>query len=146
MDTGPLSITRPLALELIDATGAATSVRADLTYDAADPYAVAAIFSMNPGCESNDETVRWVFARELLVTGVHEPAGEGDVRIWPCLNALGQAITVIELSAPDGEALLQARSVEMCAFLAETEVVVPSGAEATYLDVDDTVSKLLGVA
>jgi Streptomyces sporulation and cell division protein, SsgA len=143
MATSPLSITRPLALELIDATGAATSVSADLTYDASDPYAVAAGFSIDSGAEGSDEIIRWVFARDLLLIGVHQPAGEGDVRIWPCLNDLGQAVTVIELSAPEGSAILQARSDEMCDFLRETEVVVPSGTEATYLDVDDAIVKLL---
>jgi sporulation and cell division protein SsgA len=141
MDTSsPLSITHPLALELIDATGAATSVIADLTYDAEDPYAVAASFSLDP---RSDETVRWVFARELLDRGVHEPAGEGDVHIWPCLNTFGQAVTVIELSSPDGEAVLQARTDEMCCFLRETALMVPAGSETTFLDVDDAIAKLL---
>lgn len=144
MATSPLSITRPFALELIDATGGATAVAADLTYDAADPYAVAAGFSIKATADRDDATVRWVFARSLLATGVYEPVGEGDVRIWPCLNAHGQAVTVIELSSPDGEALMQARSREVCEFLRETEVVVPSGTEATYVDVDATISKLLG--
>jgi hypothetical protein len=144
MDTSRLSVTRPLTLELIDATGGATAVNADLTYDAADPYAVIAGFSIGTGFDRHVATVRWVFARSLLATGVYEPAGEGDVRIWPCLNARGQAVTIIELSSPDGEALMQARSDEVCGFLRATEVVVPSGAETTYLDVDDAITKLLG--
>jgi Streptomyces sporulation and cell division protein, SsgA len=143
MDTSPFSITHPLALELIDATGAATSVIADLTYDAEDPYAVAASFSLNPRTGRSDEIIRWVFARELLDRGVHEPAGDGDVHIWPCLNEFGQAITVIELSSPDGEAVLQARTDEMCGFLRETALIVPAGSETTFLDVDDAIAKLL---
>jgi Streptomyces sporulation and cell division protein, SsgA len=143
MDTSPLSITHPLALELIDATGAATSVTADLTYDAEDPYAVTANFSLNPGTSHRDQTVRWVFARELLDRGVHEPAGDGDVHIWPCLNQFGQAVTVIELSSPDGEAILQARTDEMCGFLRETALMVPAGSETTFLDVDGAIAKLL---
>lgn len=144
MNISPLSITRPLTLELIDAAGGSTEVVADLTYDAADPYAVAAGFSLQGRVVADGEAVQWVFARELLATGVFDPVGDGDVHIWPSLNACGQAVTFIELSSPDGEALLQARSDEVSAFLRETEVLVPSGAESTYLDLDDTVAKLLG--
>lgn len=143
MDTTPLSITRPLTLELIDATGGATAVVADLTYDAADPYAVAAGFCMRGRAVPDEATVRWVFARSLLATGVYKPVGDGDVRISPCLNTSGEAVTVIELFSPDGEALLQGRSDEVCAFLRETEILVPPGTETTYLDVDDAIGKLL---
>jgi Streptomyces sporulation and cell division protein, SsgA len=143
MDTSPLSITRPLTLELIDASGSATAVVADLTYDACDPYAVAAGFCVQGSALSGEAAVRWVFARSLLATGVYEPVGEGDVRIWPCLNTGGEAVTVIELLSPEGAALLQGRSDEVSAFLRETETLVPQGAEAAYLDVDDTITKLL---
>ena len=143
MSTSPLSVTRPLALELIDAAGSATAVHADLTYDACDPYAVTAGFSITPPAESAGTTVRWVFARSLLITGVNEPAGEGDVRIWPCLNTQGQAVTVIELLSPEGEAVLQARTDQVCEFLRESELLVPSGGEGSYVDIDDTIAKLL---
>ncbi len=137
MDTRPLSITRPLELELIDASGEATSVRADLTYDVTDPYAVAAGFTVT------DSTVRWVFARTLLATGVYEPAGEGDVHVWPCLNEHGQAVTVIELCSPDGQALLQAPSSDVCAFLTETERLIATGAESAHVDIDEAIASLL---
>lgn len=143
MSTSPLSITRPLVLDLIDAAGSVTAVHADLTFDAADPYAVVAGFSMSPSPELAGDAVCWVFARSLLATGVNEPVGEGDVRIWPCLNAQGQAVTVIELLSPDGEALLQARSDQVCEFLAESELLVPSGSEGIHLDVEDTIAQLL---
>ena len=37
-------VTQSLTLELIDATGAATPMQADLSYDPRDPYAVTAVF------------------------------------------------------------------------------------------------------
>src|ERR1044072_6700001 len=51
---------------------------AGLRYDPADPYAVHATF--HTGAE---ETVEWVFARDLLAEGLHRPTGTGDVRGWP---------------------------------------------------------------
>ena len=44
MNTAPVSISRALTLELIDASGAATPLAAELCYDKKDPYAVAACF------------------------------------------------------------------------------------------------------
>lgn len=142
MQTQPLSITHPLTLELIDASGATTAVSAELTYDVMDPYAVSAQFCVQQDARAED-SVCWVFARTLLAVGMYEPVGDGDVHIWPCLNARGEAVTVIELSSPDGEALMQALSSEVCGFLRETESLVANGAEATYLDLDETITKLL---
>lgn len=138
MDSAPINITRALTLELIDTSGTATPLHSILTYDVSDPYAVAANFTVAGA------TVRWVFARSLLATGVYEPTGEGDVQVWPCLNVRGQAVTVIQLSSPEGEALMQARSNEVCEFLRRTEGLVALGAEATYVDIDDAIAKLLG--
>ncbi|NEB81628.1 SsgA family sporulation/cell division regulator [Streptomyces sp. SID14478] len=40
----------------------------------------------------------WVFSRALLESGLRAPAGEGDVRIWPC----GRVQAVIEFHAHEG--------------------------------------------
>ncbi len=135
-----MNVTCALTLELIDASGAATPLDSVLTYDVSDPYAVAVSFTATGA----DSTVHWVFARSLLAVGVCEPVGEGDVQVWPCLNARGQAVTVIELSSPDGEALMQARSDEVWDFLRRAEDLVPHGAETTYLNIDEAISELLG--
>lgn len=137
MNTAPVSISRALTLELIDASGAATPLAAELCYDKADPYAVAACF------RTGVTEVRWVFARELLAAGLYEPTGDGDVHVWPCLDARGRAVTIIELSSPDGEALMQARSDEVCEFLNRTETIVPRGTEAGLMDVDGALDKIL---
>ncbi len=138
MDIAPMSVTRTLTLELIDATGAATPLAAELFYDKSDPYAVAACFRTG-----DDIPVRWVFARDLLAEGLYEPTGDGDVHVWPCLDARGRAVVIIELSSPDGEALLQASSAEVCEFLLGAEAVVPMGTEAEHLDFDAAVAHLL---
>ncbi len=137
MDIAPVSVTRTLTLELIDATGTATTLAAELFYDKSDPYAVAAYFR-----SGDDIPVRWVFARDLLAEGLYEPTGDGDVHVWPCLDARGRAVVIIELSSPDGEALLQASSAEVCEFLLRAEAVVPKGSEAAHLDVDNALARL----
>ncbi|MPZ60404.1 MAG: SsgA family sporulation/cell division regulator, partial [Propionibacteriales bacterium] len=90
----PSGITRELTLDLIDASGASTTVQAELSYNATDPLAVTALF------RTKGSSVRWVFARDLLTEGVFAPAGDGDVHIWPCLDASGRAVVIIELSSP----------------------------------------------
>ena len=137
MDTAPISVTRAITLELIDASGAATPLAAELRYDKHDPYAVSACF------RTGSTEVRWVFARELLAEGLYEPNGDGDVHVWPCLDARGRAVTIIELSSPDGEALMQARSDEVSDFLTRCEALVPSGTEAGLMDMDAVLAQLL---
>jgi hypothetical protein len=136
MDTAPVSVTHPLTLELIDAGGKSTQLQAELSYDSRDPFAVSAEF------KTSDTLVRWVFARELLSEGLYDPTGDGDVHVWPCLDARGHAVTIIELSSPDGEALLQAKSDEVNSFLRSTESLVPFGAEGDLVDVDDAIAKI----
>lgn len=137
MDVAPAHVTHELILELIDSRGGSIPLPAALDYDTEDPYAVAASF--NTG-ESN---VRWVFARELLASGVYEPTGDGDVHVWPCLDVRGRAVTIIELTSPDGEALMQARSADVCAFLRRTESLVRSGQESQLVDVDSAIARIL---
>lgn len=136
MDTNPASVTKALTLELFDASGAATPLNLDLSYDSRDPYAIAAVFN------TKDSRVRWVFARDLLANGLYEPSGDGDVHVWPCLDARGHAVVIMELCSPDGEALMQARSDEVMDFLRRTEAVVATGQEGAHIDIDDVISHL----
>ena len=137
MDIAPVTVSHELTLELIDANGHATPLEAELRYESADPYAIAACF------DTGEARVRWVFARELLASGAYEPTGDGDVHVWPCLDARGRAVTIIELSSPDGEALMQARSDDVTEFLRRTESLVPSGSETHLIDVDEAIAQLL---
>jgi hypothetical protein len=87
--------------------------------------------------------VRWTFGRDLLAAGLYEPAGDGDVHVWPCLDAQGHAVVIVELCSPDGEALVQARTGDLTAFVEKmTKAVVP-GTESEYLDVDAAIAALL---
>ena len=138
MDPTSWVVSRTLALELIDATGDATRLDGELEFTSGDPFAVVAVF------RTTHSPIRWVFARDLLAEGLFAPVGDGDVHVWPCLDTQGHAVILIELSSPDGEALLQASSREVSEFLQHTFELVPRGAEELQLDVDDTLLQLLG--
>lgn len=108
---------------------------ARLRYEAGDPYAVRLIF----GLGATEETVEWVFARELLSSGMTAPAGEGDVRISP-----GSLLAItVELSSPSGSATLSMpRQLATDFLLASYELVWP-GCESQHLDLDHAVDSLL---
>src|SRR3712207_7533550 len=88
-------------------------------------------------------SVSWSFARELLVTGLDEPAGIGDVRVWPWATPRGDFVA-LALSSPDGNALFEVPRSVLVRFLRRTYVVVPRGRESEHLDVDAAVNRLLG--
>lgn len=130
MNTAPLAVTQAVTLELIDATGASTPIDAELQYDPRDPYAVTTVFM------TGESHVRWTFGRDLLREGLYEPSGDGDVHVWPCLDADGHAVVIIELCSPDGEALVQARTGDLSAFVGRMTKAVAPGEESRHLDVD----------
>lgn len=109
-------------------TGAAPSLGAEFRYDPADPFAV----SMD--LESIYGPVRWTFARELILNGRFEPTGDGDVHIWPCLDADGAAVVIVELHSPDGAVVLQLPSRAVHEFASFSLEAVPEGAEQHDID------------
>ena len=136
MDTAPVTVTQPVSLELIDATGAATPIEAELHYDPRDPYAVTTVFM------TGSTQVRWTFGRDLLTDGLFEPAGDGDVHVWPCLDSEGHAVVIIELCSPDGEALLQARTGDLSTFVDRMTKLVAQGSESAHVDVDAVIEAI----
>ena len=134
----PGSITAPLELQLVSAAGTSMPVEAAFGYDPGDPFAVRAEFTLAP----DDEPVVWVFARDLVVQGLHAPAGQGDVALWPS-RSQGQPMVCLALSSPDGQALLECRRGDLVAFLDQTLATVPAGDESRHLDVDTPLVRLL---
>lgn len=132
-------VTQAMTMRCVDAQGESVLLEATLGYDTTDPYAVTATFSTDL-CE-----VVWTFARELLSQGLTDPAGEGDVHLWPCLDAHGRAVVVIELSSPDGELLVQAPTNDVTRFINRTLARVPVGTEGDHIDVDQLIDLLLAV-
>ncbi|MGN6132224.1 MAG: SsgA family sporulation/cell division regulator [Nocardioidaceae bacterium] len=137
MNTAPATVTQTVTLELIDSTGAATPINAELRYDARDPYAVTTVFM------TGTTQVRWTFGRELLTDGLYEPAGDGDVHVWPCLDNEGHAVVIIELCSPDGEALVQARTGDLSVFVEKMNHAVAPGSESSLIDVDAAIEAIL---
>lgn len=134
------SVTQPISMDAVDADGQALSLDAELGFYPADPYAVTATFR-TPGGD-----VIWTFARDLLMAGLTSPAGDGDVHVWPCLDAAGRAVVIIELNSPDGELLVQAPTKDVYRFVTRTLGAVPAGSESDFIDVDLLITQLLEAA
>ncbi|MFI6937599.1 SsgA family sporulation/cell division regulator [Streptomyces sp. NPDC050287] len=108
----------------------------DLCYKSADPYAVRITFRVD------DDTMDWVFARALLIDGLLEPAGVGDVVISTCRRN-GVDTVQITLKAHDVYAVLEAPARMIAAFLKQTCQAVPLGTEHHHLNLDRLVARLV---
>lgn len=129
------TLSAELIFQCLDTRGRSVDLPASFGYDASDPWAVLITFG-GPA-----EQVTWVVARELLVQGLTDPAGEGDVQVWPSIDEYGRAAVVIEFRSPDGRLVTQLRTHELYRFLARTQAVVPAGTES--IDLDGLVDALL---
>ena len=132
----PAQIQTALTLNLVVPGDEPLPVDATLEYDASDPYAV------HLDIAAGDGVVRWSFARELLTSGIDTPTGEGDVRIVPIGGRDGRRVR-IQLTSPDGAAVLEAPLGEMVEFLGATFDAVPTGCESDHFDVDALLAGLL---
>ncbi|MEU8525116.1 MULTISPECIES: SsgA family sporulation/cell division regulator [Streptomyces] len=130
-------VERDLELRLVLSPERSIPVPARLGYRADDPFAVHIAFHIG-----SEHPVNWTFARELLVEGVFRPCGHGDVRIWPT-KVEGRSVVLMALSSPDGDALLEAPSAQVSAWLERTLRAVPPGTEADRLGIDDGLARLL---
>jgi len=124
-----------LGLRLITPHQETLQLAASLYYSEDDPYAVR--FAFHVGL---DEPVEWVFARELLDSGMQAPRGIGDVKVWPS----DDGVLNIELISPFGQARFEAPVAKISDFLRRTYDVVPAGQETRRVDVDAELSELLG--
>lgn len=130
-------VERELELNLVLSPERSVPVPARLTYRTDDPYAVHVTFHVG-----SDAPVNWTFARELFVEGVFRPCGHGDVRIWPT-KIDSRSVICVALTSPDGDALLEAPSLAVSAWLERTLRAVPPGAEAERLGMDAALAALL---
>ncbi|ARP70446.1 SsgA family sporulation/cell division regulator [Streptomyces pluripotens] len=130
-------VERELELKLILSPERSIPVPARLSYRSDDPYAVHITFHIN-----SEYPVNWTFARDLLVEGVFRPCGHGDVRAWPT-KVGGRSVVLMALSSPDGDALLEAPTPQVSAWLERTLRAVPPGSEGGQLGIDDALDQLL---
>jgi Streptomyces sporulation and cell division protein, SsgA len=149
------TISAELGLRLVIPQQTIVPLVASLYYSGSDPYAVRMAFHVG-----TDDPVEWIFARDLLATGIESRQGEGDVHVWPSagscteaggldvIGATGTEGTVlnIELSSPFGQAHFEAPARAMSAFLQRTYQIVPAGQETDYIDIETELNDLLGQA
>lgn len=114
-------------------------VMADLRYDSANPYAVSMTFHVGA-----DQTVRWLFGRDLLLHGQHALTGIGDVQVWPSRPFGTSQVCIALRPCPHDDAVVVTASARtLGAFVRRTLAVVPAGTEARHLDLDGAVQQLL---
>jgi hypothetical protein len=137
-DTGNHScaLAQTVAVELIDGEGW-SSAAAELRYDCSDPYAATIVFHVS------DRQISWTLARDLLANGLYEPTGDGDVHVRPGVDEAGHASVLVELSSPQGRALVQARSRDVREFVEKMTATVRPGRELEYLDIDAAIDAIL---
>jgi Streptomyces sporulation and cell division protein, SsgA len=129
----PTRMTHEVELQLVVPGDTLLPVPAHLAYDTSDPYAVRATFL------AGEDSVEWVFARDLLAAGVNRPVGDGDVHVWP----RGPEVVLIALSSPDGKAVLAAPMAKVAGFVARTYELVAAGDESRHVDVEAAIARLL---
>jgi len=126
-------------LRLVAPGAEGLALTATLKYVVSDPYAVEATF------RAGDQGISWVLGRDLLSDGLLSECGEGDVRVWPTVED-GREVVMLQLTSPDGSALLAADAEGLQAFLERTYDAVPLGYEDDHVDVDAAITQLLGPA
>jgi hypothetical protein len=120
----------------IRTTSGLDSVLAHVRYDITDPYAVTVAFQVG-----HDQSLDWVFGRDLLAEGLAGAAGDGDVRI--CRAADDPTVLIFELDSPFGRAVIEGVAADFAEFLDRTYTEVAPGTETRFLNLDETVDRLL---
>jgi hypothetical protein len=131
--------TEAIHAEFVALYDGTTPVRSRWSYRADQPFTVTAAFQTD-----RDRWVEWVFSRELLVAGLTDSAGVGDVRFRP-LEERGLKMLVVEIESPEGYALLELDHEAVADFLDATEEMVPLGSEDEHFDVDALIAELTRV-
>jgi len=125
-----------VAMHLVLSDASVLPIRAELTFDASDPYTVRIDFT---GTHSN---CTWLLGRELIAQGVladpSSPAGTGDVRIW---RDEDPTFLLLALSGVEGDALLAGPAEPFARFIAATTALVPFGSESSRME--DEISRLI---
>ncbi|POX51555.1 SsgA family sporulation/cell division regulator [Streptomyces sp. Ru72] len=101
-----------------------------------DPYAVRITFRAGP------DALDWVFARSLLIGGLTEPTGGGDVEVRPSRRH-GVATVQIALQGPGAHVVLEAPARFIAAFVRRTCAGVPPGTEHHHIGLDHLARQFL---
>lgn len=106
----------------VGSTGRSGSARVSLTWSSERAWEIA--MRVNAG----GDDITWTFDRDLLVRGLLEVVGHGDVVV----NPLGQFVAVV-LRTPLGRASLNLPRVELSRYLDDTTEIVPCGEEVVQV-------------
>lgn len=122
--------------QYVNLDGSAIPVYSRWSYDSADPYAITLAFGEDQGW------VVWRFARDLVIEGLIQSTGLGDVRVRPDLTECSD-ILVIELESPHGYAVIEMSREDAETFVARTLEAVPPGTER--IDIDAFIAQVMKV-
>lgn len=116
-------------------------IRAQLEYDAADPYAVRLSFVPLPAGER--AVVFYRFDRELLVDGLGQRAKADHVEIRP--HATSPAWIALTLTSHEAYPFTVFAEREVVADFVDVMLMsVPLGRETAEMDIDSELSEILG--
>jgi hypothetical protein len=122
-------------------TGRGRVIMLTLGWRAADPLAVVLVLSAQPDHPALPRG-RWVVLRDFLQYGLEEPTGDGNVRIRPEPNRI--RLDLYAGDRPSGRPVTVGVPAGVVRhFLAETERVVPVGAERSEAALDALIERLL---
>lgn len=112
------------------------------TFDTEAPLEVTVSFHSDGDFDSN-EAVVWNFARSLLLDGLTDKIGSGDVIVSP--NVDKETVTV-HLSSPEGEQSIQYSAIDIESFVTDMYDAVTEDEEETIIlvSLDLWVSRIQG--
>ena len=126
-------VTTLITMRLMTGDERSRDLDVDWSYRATEPHAVELDFT------SYQAGAVWALSRDLLLSGLHEPSGEGDVHITPYEDTR----LLIALAGQEGVALLAVPAGAVARFLAATVRLVPPGQEHARIDWDRGLEDLL---
>lgn len=133
----PAAVDQVLEGRLVLGPYQSEGIHANLRYVCDDPFAVHLTFPATAALEG--EAVEWIFSRELLDDGLYEPAGDGDIHLWPGTPDR----LLVEFESPHGMALVDFAAADVREFLHGSYRAVPAGKESRHVDIDTELAGLL---
>lgn len=106
------------------------------SYRSDDPFAVMMSIARPSG-----RWIDWLMARDLIIEGLDQPAGIGDVQLTPFSDGEFDVLEV-KIGDDEGFASLEFDRDMVERFLDASYDIVPVGAESTVIDVEAEIEKI----
>ncbi|MFF7635277.1 SsgA family sporulation/cell division regulator [Kitasatospora sp. NPDC008050] len=136
-------IARKLIMELLPEprdAGDSVLVHGTFVYDSRCPYEVTVVIFDGIALRRT-----WVLSRDLLLDGLRQPVGGGDVLVLPVRHEHRGDRVELVLRYPGGASVLSLVADSLGDFLTETIEVVEPGKESGYLNIDAGLADLLSL-